>query len=185
MDSLAIKGLFAGYGSGRRDTLFITISGGDVPANSYNNKYTLILKKYCDVIPANLVGDYTNSVDYYAGAPSATSYTATITNWTPINATSAYVNIINLGATPDNGWGPFSPTDPVENPGVLAKLDWTNPANFSVTIAKQNMFNYGNGNSTVTATGTFSSCDQTFTIKFTVVYAGNGASYTTTSVLQR
>jgi hypothetical protein len=185
LDSLTIKGMFAAYATGRKDTLVITISGGDVPANAYNNVYKLVLNRYCDVVAANLTGSYANSIDYYNNAPSATKYTATITNWVSTGSTSATANIVNLGATPDNGWGPFASTDAAKNPGVQVKLDWSNPASFTVTVPTQNYFNDGTGNSTITGSGSFSSCDNTFTIKFTVKYAGNGSSYTTTAVLNR
>ena len=187
VDSLAIQGLFAGYPtSARIDTLYIKICGGDVPASAYWSTYRLILRKYCDVVPANLTGDYTHSTDTYNGSASTKpNYTANVSNWTPLTATSASVVIKNLGATSDNGWGPFGPTDGALNPGLNATVDWTDPANFKVTIPTQNYFDDGSGNSTVTATGTFSSCDQTFTITIKVKYAGNGVTYTTVCYLRR
>src|SRR5882757_8943973 len=36
VDSLSVKGIFAGYPSTRVDTMVFTISGGDVPASDYN-----------------------------------------------------------------------------------------------------------------------------------------------------
>lgn len=188
LDTLAIQGMFAGYPtSSRIDTLYIKICGGDVPVSTYWNNYRLILRKYCDVVAANLVGDYANSTDTYGGSASTKpNYTANISNWTPINATSASIVIKNLGATSDNGWGGnFNPSAPALNPGLSATIDWTDPANFKVTIPTQNYFDDGSGNSTITATGTFSSCDQTFTITEKVKYAGDGNTYTTVSYLRR
>ena len=182
-----VKGLFAGYPSSSRiDTLYIKICGGDIPTSTYWNNYRLILRKYCDVVATNLTGSYANSTDTYGGSASTKpNYTATISNWTATSATTATVIINNLGATSDNGWGPFGSTDAAVNPGLSATLDWTDPANFKVTIPTQNYFNDGSGNSTINATGTFSSCDQTFTITEKVKYAGNGSTYTTVSYLRR
>lgn len=186
VDSIEIKGLFAGFPGTRKDTLVLTITGGDVPAASFNSSYTLIMQKFCDVVAANLTGDYTRSTDTYGGAASTKpNYTANVSAWTPVTATSATVIIKNMGATSDNGWGPFAPTDGALNPGIKATLDWSDPANLTVTIASQNYFNDGSGNSTVTGTGTFSSCDQSFKISFTVKYAGNGNNYTTVAFLKR
>ena len=187
IDSIELKGLFSGYPtSTRKDTLDIKITGGDIPIAGYNNSFRLIMQKFCDVVPANLTGDYTRSTDTYNGAASTNpNYTANISAWTPVNATSATIMIKNMGATSDNGWGPFASTDAALNPGIKATLDWSNPANLTVNIASQNYFNDGSGNSTVTGSGTFSSCDQTFTISFTVKYAGNGNNYTSVARLRR
>ena len=188
LDSLSISGLFAGYPlSSKVDVLTIKICGGDVPANSYWTTYKVTLRKYCDVISTDLIGSFANSTDTYnGGASSKPNYTATVSNWTPISSTSASIVIKNLGATSDNGWGPFSATDPSLNPGLTATIDWSSPSNFSVTIPLQNYFNDGSGMSTINATtGTFSSCDQTYTIVAKVKYAGNGSTYTHTSIFRR
>jgi hypothetical protein len=188
LDTLRISGLYAGYPSSTKiDVLDIRICGGDVTVSPYWNHYKLTMRKYCDVVPSQLIGNYANSTDTYGGSASTKpNYLATVSNWTPINATSASIIIKNLGATSDNGWGPFGPTDGAINPGITAIVDWSNPANFSVTIATQNYFDDGSGPSTITATtGTFSSCDQTFTITEKVKYAGNGNTYTTVSYLRR
>ena len=186
VDSIEVKGLFAGFPASRKDTLVLTITGGDVPAATYNNSYSLVMQKFCDVVATNLTGDYAHSTDTYNGAASTKpNYTANISTWTPVNATSATVIIKNMGATSDNGWGPFAATDGALNPGIKATLDWSDPANLTVTIASQSYFNDGTGNSTVTGTGTFSSCDQSFKISFTVKYAANQNNYTTVAIIRR
>lgn len=180
LDSLTVKGNFAGYPGTRQDTLVFTITGGDVPPSSFNNTFKLVLRRYCDVVGANLMGAYANSRDYdrsLAGTPSAAKYTVTLANFTPVGTagTSATVLIKNLGGTGDIGFAPFAATDPAAT-GITATLDWSNPANFTVSIPKQNYVTslYSYGQSTITGTGTFSSCDQTFTITYTVgVGAGN------------
>ncbi len=98
LDSFSVKGLFAGYPGNRIDTLLFTITGGDVPVSDYNSVYRLVLRKYCDVVAANLTGAYANSRDYYPAVistanQSAAKYTATISSWTPLTATTATIII--------------------------------------------------------------------------------------------
>lgn len=185
-DSIILKGIYAGYPVGRVDTLYLKIVGGDVPANAYNTTYTVTLQGYCDVVPADLSGDFAHTGDYIGTSPSPKNpYTATISDWTSTGPNSATVKIQNLGSTPDYGFGDlpsgngFLPDDPVAL-GLTASLDWSNPSNFSVTIAKQPyvLDSYGNGPSTVTGTGSFNSCAGTFTITFTVADASAPNGYT-------
>lgn len=184
IDSITFKGMFSGYPAGRKDTVKIKFVG--ISTVYAKDSFQLIISGYCDVIAANLVGDYASSTDTYNGAASTKpNYKANVSAWTPISATSASVIIQNIGATPDNGWGPFGPSDPVTTPGLTATLDWTNPANFSVTIPTQNYFNDGSGMSTITGSGSFSSCDNTLTVTCKVKYAGNGTTYTHVSYLRR
>lgn len=181
VDSLAIKGIFAGYASGRIDTLVLTIQAGDAPASDYNKVYRLVMRKYCAVLSADLSGNFTTTRDYYnVTQVSAATYTANVSNWTATSATTATVLIKNLGATSDVGFGPFLPTDAAST-GLTATIDWTNPANFTVTLASQpyvaSLFTYGA--STISGSGSFSSCDQTFSLNYVVrVSAGtfNGQS---------
>ncbi len=186
VDSISLKGIFAGYSSGRKDTLVFTITGGDPVVFKGFETYKVVMQKYCDVIASQMTGNYTNTIDYSGTTPSAEgAYTAKITNWVSTGPTTATANIVNLGATSDAGWGPFASTDAAANPGIKATFDWTNPASFKVIIASQNYFNDGSGLSKISAAGSFSSCTNTITIPFIVVYAGNGKSYATTTILKR
>jgi len=185
-DSIEVKGIYSAYAPGKIDTLIFTISGGDVPAFSGSDKYTLTLQKYCDVVSNDLVGDFTNSDDLYSGQGSAAApYTVNISNWTSTGPTTATVTIKNLGATPDNGFGPFAPTDPAAT-GLTAKLDWSDPSNFIVTVPSQPYRSavgpYGPG--TIAGSGSFSSCLETFTITF-VVSVGAGDFDPITTVMAR
>jgi len=195
-DSIVLKGIYAGYPVGRVDTLFLKIVGGDVPANAYNATYSVILQGYCDVVPADLVGDYTQVTDNITGYGSSPQgpYTATISEWTSTGTNTATVKIQNLGATSDYGFGDVDPNAPGFLPGdpaatgLIASLDWNNPSNFSVTIAKQTyvLDSYGNGPSTITGSGSFSSCAGTFTITFKVADAAAPNGYTAvTSIFKR
>jgi hypothetical protein len=186
VDTIVVRGLFAGYNTPRKDTLVFRITGGDFEPFTGASEFKLALLKYCDVAEADLVGNYTRSTDFYNNSPSARpNYTASLSNWTQVTPTSATVVIKNMGATSDNGWGPFATSDGSITPGITATLNWANPSNFTVTIAQQDYFNDGSGNSTISGTGTFSACDQTFTITARVRYAGNGNTYQHVSLLRR
>lgn len=186
IDSIRVHGIFAGYTTTRVDTLTFTITGGDVAPSDYNRTFKLVVRQACPVVASDLSGAFAHSTDFYNGAASAQpNYTATISAFTSTSATTATINIKNLGATSDNGWGPFAATDAVIATGLTATLDWTNPANQTVVIPLQNYFGTTASQSTIVASGTFSSCDNTYTIVCDVKYAPNGLTYRHTSLLRR
>lgn len=162
-DTLTIKGIFAGYPTGRRDTLRIRISGTDT---AYYNTFTVVMQKYCPVVPADLVGDYNNTREYTsAGALSYGPYWTAVKDWTAVNATSAKVKIENIY---DYGWN-----------DIEATLDWADPANFKVTIARQNTGMLDGGfpvyvRSTTGRPNTFSSCDGTISLSIDLLGGADG-----------
>lgn len=179
LDTLVVKGLYSGVSSSKTDSLYITISGGDAPVNAYNNVYKLALKKYCNVSLAELAGDYVNTMDKQnnsAWGPYASNITAVSTG-----ATTATLTIKNFAAA---GFGPFAPTDPAFAPGIKVNIDWTDPSKFTTSVPTQDFYTdatYGKATIKANGTGTFSSCDQTFTINYTVtVAAGSFGNFTTT-----
>lgn len=184
-DSIVLKGIYAGYPVGRIDTLFLKITGGDVPANAYNTTYSVIMQRYCEVVQADLVGNYTHTND---GSSPQGPYTASISDWVTTGPSSATIKIHDLGATQDVGYGDAFPSSPgflPTNPahlGLTAMIEWSDPSNFTVTIPSQTyvLNSYGNGPSKISGSGTFSSCKQTFTIKFTVSDASGTYSAITT-----
>ncbi len=171
-DTIRFTGLFAGYPSSRKaDTVTVKLGGGYLFVNGQDT-YQFTVQGYCDVVQANLLGNYTTTTDYYpavGSGASAAKYTATISNWTPINSTSATVSILNLGKSPDTGFGPFQVSDPAAT-GITAKLDWSNPSNFTITIASQSYMAslYTYGAATISGSGTWSACDQKFTLGYTI-----------------
>jgi len=171
LDSLAVKGIFAGYPGSRVDTLTVTLSGGDVPTSTFNNVYKLVLRKYCDVLLSSFTtAPYTHSNDVQ-GTSAYGPYTATVVSATATGATTATLVIKNLGA---GGFGPFAPTDNAFNPGLTVNIDWTNPANFTTSIPTQSFYKdptYGPATIKASGLGTFSSCDNTITISYTVTVA--------------
>jgi hypothetical protein len=159
LDSLAVHGIFAAYPTGRRDTLRVAIaSASDVPVNGYNNIYTLVMQKYCDVTFTTFAGDYDNTRELNAtGGTIWGPYTTTVSSINVTSATTAQAVIANLY---DYGGQ------------VTAFFDWADPAAFKVTIPEQNtgavvvsggtpyqLWIRTNGSAS-----TFSSCDDNITV---------------------
>jgi hypothetical protein len=158
VDTLNISGLFAGYPlSSRIDTLRIKICGGDVPASAYKNQYRLVMRKYCDVSLAALAGNYTNVIDNGNYGPYAMTATAGTTT-----GTTGTMTVTNL-------WDPGVPVTTTVN------LNWTNPAGFTATIADQVYYAAANWWIIGTSAGTFSSCDQSFTLRYRLYNKTTGA----------
>ena len=73
IDTLKIQGLFAGYPTGRLDTLKIKITSGSgfVNKNAYQDSVMLIMKKTCPIVVADFAGDFEvlddEWQDYFAG----------------------------------------------------------------------------------------------------------------------
>jgi hypothetical protein len=171
LDSLSVKGIFAGYALPRVDTLTFTIQNGKVPASDYNNVYKLVLRKYCDVIPTALTGIYTKSYDLQTGQPTYGPYATNFSNYVAgSTATTGTIKIANFW---DAG-----------GPAITVGLDWTDPANFKTSIAAQFLYTdptYGAATITGVGNGTFSSCDNTFSFAYKVtVVAGSFGNFTTT-----
>lgn len=151
LDTLEVKGLFAGYPAGRRDTLRIQITGGDVAANAYNHTYNLVMQKYCDVTLAGLEGVYGNTFEGTYG-PYPTEVHSLVSTGTT-TASGMIDNLYDVGFT-----------------NTTALFDWTDPAAFVVTIPAQSTgFTWGGLPLMIRGTpgsaSTFSSCDNTITVR--------------------
>ena len=191
IDTLTFTGLFTGYPlSSRIDTVMVTISGGDITPSPYKKRFRIILRKYCDVNINDFLGDYTMSTDRQGTGAQTAPYTASIASIVSTGPTSATAVIYNFG---DPMFGdPFNPGDLAITPGITVNLDWANPANFKVTMPSPGQAiseSYYGPTGLLTAaaggvTGTFSSCDNTFTIIYNfAIGATNYGSFTT--VLRR
>lgn len=171
IDSIPVQGIFAGFANGRKDTLVFTITSSSDAVSAYNNTYKLVMQQYCPVDINTFAGIYTKMNDN-DGSPV---YSATVEAITAINQTSAttgYIMITGLWGVP--GSGP-----------IRVNLDWTDPGNFKTDIPTgQPLYihaTYGQAWVRPNGSGTFSSCSNTFTLKYQVyVGAGNFAATTTT-----
>ena len=168
IDSIPIKGIFSGYPTGRKDTLTLTITGGGKDVADFNKVFKLVLQKYCNVVVADLLGDYANSFDLQTGQPTYGPYGTSISNPVTISPTKSTVKISNF-------WDVGT--------SITVELDYADPANFKATIPTQSLYNdptYGKATISQVGNGSFSSCDNTFTFSYTVtVAAGSFGNFTT------
>lgn len=151
VDSIALKGLFAGYPGTRKDTLIFKITGGDgVGVFTGSDTYKVLMQKYCDVSLTAIAGNYTKTYENGTYGPYVTQIN-TVTSVTATTATAKLTNIYDSGIT-----------------GNIT-LNWTDPAAFFVTIPSQPTGFTSGGlplllRGTPGKTSTFSSCDNTFTL---------------------
>ena len=157
IDTLQIKGLFAGYPTGRRDTLVVQLTGGDVEAGGTLQTFRLVLQKYCDVDLAALNGSYANTRESYTdGSSPYGPYTTVVKNLVMVagSTTKAEGYVENIY---NDNWN-----------DIKILLDWTDPVAFKATIPLQPTGkSYGGSPTSVRShsgkANTFSSCDQSFT----------------------
>lgn len=166
VDTLFVKGIFAGYPTGRKDTLVFTISGSDPAGLTTSKQYKLVVQKYCTVNINDFTGVY-DAQDYYDGAPDGAPYTIAVTPGA-VTGNTGKVTMAGL-------WGVPTP--------FTVNLDWKNPAAFTTEVPVQAWFVHGTyGQTTISPNGkgTFSSCDNTFRIDYEVtVSAGTFGKYYT------
>jgi hypothetical protein len=149
---IPVHGIFAPYAAGtRKDTLIFTLSEPSMAPARFLDSVRLVLQRYCNVTLAGIEGVYTRTFEGTYGP-----YTSTVTNVTSTGATTATAtlnNVYNSGITANN-----------------VVFNWTNPANFTISIPEQNTGLVGSGYQvwirTSSGSGnTFSSCDQTIAFK--------------------
>lgn len=158
MDTLVFAGVFASLSGNKVDTVVVTIddSTSDVKGASYQSRYTIIMRQYCDVNLADLSGDYNNTRE-----PAYGPYTTSLLNLVSTGATSARANIVNLY---DDGWN-----------DLTVNLDWSNPSGFKATIPLQTTGSTdSNGDEIFVRTSasvpsSFSSCERSLTLYIDLV----------------
>lgn len=181
IDSIEIKGVYAQYLSGRKDTLIIKISTPDINPSDYNSVYKLVLRGPCfegDVVPSAMIATYAKTFENFGSGSTYGPYTTKISAATLTSPTTALITVTNIW---DNGWGPLQ-----------FVLDWTNPAARTATVVPQAAIpgsNAGDLNSayagqtiavrpfttpTAANTGTFSACSSTFTLRMQLGVTGVG-----------
>jgi hypothetical protein len=168
--SIVVHGIFAPYSAGtRQDVLQFTLTEPSVTVAGFSDTINLTLQRYCPVDLAAFTGNYVCQ-DYYNGAPDGGPYTVTLTPGTSTGTNTGFVTLNRL-------WG-------YTNPSVRINLNWNNPANFITTVERANWFvhsTYGQSVINPAGNGTFSSCDNTFTIAYeATVAAGSFGRYLST-----
>lgn len=165
LDTLTISGIFSGIGIGDIYRLDISISTTDeVAASPYKNHFVLFIRKQCEIILTDFEGAFNNTYD---NAGSYGPYTTTVTpgSITMITPTSATFTIENV-------WDPGVPVITTVN------ADWTlDPDHPTITIPDQEFFAPADIWIRGTVDGTFSACDQTITLRYTLYEHTSGADY--------
>ncbi len=176
--TIKLHGNFATYASGKKDTLVFTLAQPSLAIAKFSDTVKVVLQRYCDVVPAGFTGDYKNSNDTDPSG-SYGPYKATVVSITPTSSTSANMVIANFS---------FTEIAPYNILNITVGLDWTDPANFKTSIPTQIISNdnfYGYGPLTIApnGTGSFSSCDNTFTFNYKLnVSAGSFGNFVTKMV---
>ena len=172
VDSINVNGLFAGFPGTRKDTLVFKITGGDGTPAIYANTFTLVLQKSCPVNLSSYSGVYTRMNDN-DGSPLYTASVAAITAANQLTSTTGYIMVTGLWGVA--GSGP-----------IRVNLDWTDPGNLKTDIPTgQPLYvnaTYGQAFVRPSGTGSFSSCDNTFTLKYQVYVSAGSFTATTTSM---
>lgn len=166
--NITIHGIFAPYAAGtRKDTVVFVLDQPSMEVADFADTVRVVFQRYCDVDLAALSGPYNNTNDYYNGAFDWGPYSTTISDPTPgTNGNGIKKDTIRIDNFYDYGY----PLNVV--------LDWNDPANFMATIAPNGQrigthTTYGAIFANNRSGGSFSSCDQIFTINFTP-YVGAG-----------
>ncbi len=168
--NIAVQADYASYTNGRKDTLMFTLAEPSVKPAGFLDTVYLILRGPCfegDVTLTDLLGDYANTNENFGGAYGP--YTTSISS---VNQTSATTGDIVVENIYDYGWA-----------GITFHLDWTDPANRTVTLDRQTDIASATtvtsnpaystyfvmvGPSPTAGPGTFSICNQTITLKIRV-----------------
>lgn len=151
LDSIEVKGVFAQYTAGRKDTLVFTITQSDAAISTYNSTLKLFVRGPCfdSDIPSftPMVGAYTKTFENGSYGP----YTSTITGASSTGATTATASITNIYDSGITG---------------VATFNWATPGNFTVTIAAQQVGTLSGAPLFLrtTAPGKFTYCTNFFTI---------------------
>jgi hypothetical protein len=175
VDSITVTGNFSQYQTGRKDTLLFKIENSDPATSDYNNTFTLIVRGPCfegNVDLNDLVGNYINTNELFGTSAYGPYQTSIVAVTQAPGATSGTIRVANIW---DAGWNPITFT-----------LDWSNPANRTVTLTQQSGIGDGGTLHPTYAgrdisvrpfagqVGTFSYCNQTLTLKMQLGITGLG-----------
>lgn len=172
----AIQGLFAGYPTDRVDTLVITLAEPSVAPAKFLDTVRLAIGDICvdgvGFVLSTAEGDYANTNETFGTSPYG-PYLTSISSATSTGATTARIVVENIF---DSGWGPIS-----------FDLDW-GVTPLTATVVPQSAIPGSDGGSLNPAyagltmqvrafsgtPGTFSTCDNTFTLRMQLGVTGLG-----------
>lgn len=171
--SIKLHGIFSAFPGTRKDTLVFTLSQPSIETAKFNDTLGIVMQKFCNVVLADLGGNFTANEYLEDGSFSYGPYASGVVNLTSTGATTASGAFVNLF---DYGWNDINFT-----------MDWKDPANLKINIPVQatgatnagGNFSYVRGTTGKPNTNIFSSCDQTYSIAIdlmtgptTVAYSG-------------
>jgi len=165
--SLNIVGDYATYSTGQIDTVKIKIvSTGDIPSMIGRDSMFVILEQYCDVLALDYITSFFGS--YNVGPKGLGDV-----------ATGPYEVIIDsLGdfpsSDPNTAIGLIDGLNNISGNPLKFKMDWDDPANFTVNIDNQYFYTNAAGklrnvSTSQTAKSTFNSCSKTMDIYIDIV----------------
>lgn len=175
---ISIQGLYSGYPAGRVDTLIISLASPSIDPAGFSDTVRLAIGDICvegvGFLLGDLNGNYANTNETFGTSPYG-PYTTSILSTTSTGPTSAIIEVANIW---DNGWGPIS-----------FNIDWSDPAALRTNVIPQASIpgsNAGDINATYAGQtiavrahptggpGTFSTCNNTFTLKMQLGVTGVG-----------
>ncbi len=180
--NIPVQGIFAPYNAtGRKDTIVFALSEPSVPTAKFMDTVRLVLRGPCfegDVTMSLFTGAW-KAIEVFAPNPPYGPYATTISSSTLTSPTTGTIIVTNIW---NNGWGPLT-----------FNLDWTDPNNRTATVVPQAAIpgsNAGDLSATYagqtiavrpfptpivgTNTGTFSACNNTFTLRMQLGVTGVG-----------
>jgi hypothetical protein len=175
---IPVQGIYSGFPPGRIDTLVFTFMEPSIKPATFLDTVKLAMGDICSESAAfalsDFLGTYAKTNETFNGSPYG-PYTTTISNVTPLTATTGTIRITNIW---DNGWGPIDFT-----------LNWSNMASKTTAVIPQAAIpgsNAGDINPAYSGqtiavralasqpTGTFLSCSKKFTLNMQLGVTGLG-----------
>jgi hypothetical protein len=172
--TITVQANYNSYLAGEKDTLTFTLKEPSIKVSGFSDTVRLTLGGPCfegNIVPSHFLGTYNNTNEIF-GTSTYGPYQTTISNVTPLTATTASITVTNIF---DFGWNPITFT-----------LDWTNVNDRRVTLVQQSgIGDAGTLNSAYAGqdisvrpftgqVGTFSWCNGTVQLKMQVGVTGLG-----------
>ena len=162
-----VHGIFSQYTLGQKDTLVFTLSTPSVEPAIFQDTVKLIIKGPCSensIVLDEITGQYPNTNETLGGSPYG-PYITSISSATSTGPTTADIVVQNIF---DDGWGP-----------ITFHIDWTDPFNTTTVVEEQDAIPGSDAGAlnpayagmtiavrpyAVSGPGTYSYCNQTFTL---------------------
>jgi hypothetical protein len=172
-DFLKISAVLSEYtGTGRIDTLIVSLVQPGVPVADFKNSVRIVVKECVEsnIIVEDLLGDYANSTDNFFDETYTTNVSYAISTG-PTSGRLKVKNILNRSTENGDNAGPWG--------GITLDLDWSDPNNKTVSVLQAAVPNSNGGDlfgadyedllaairQAGSQNGTFEYCNQKITLK--------------------